>query len=91
MWEIIGLISVLILMPTAWLQALANWKNKSTKGVSKLMIVCLFLGMAGAFAASLFTQNSFFTRLNFGAGALGSLINLIQIVYYGKKGKGGLI
>lgn len=87
MWEIIGLISVFFLLPTAWLQAWANFRNKSTKGVSTLMILFLFLGMTGAFIASLFTENSLFSRLNFGGGSLGSFVNVLQIIYYRRRGK----
>ncbi|MBI2463173.1 MAG: hypothetical protein HYV65_02995 [Candidatus Spechtbacteria bacterium] len=73
------------MFPVNWLQVWTNYTRKSTEGVSTSMFVTLFIGLAMMCLVAIHDGSTLVIVFNFGFGAIGALVVLGQICWYGRK------
>lgn len=86
---VMGWVAVVVLIFPTWAQVRANWKSKSTGGVSVGGYVTLFVGMIMLFVLSLHDATVWPIRVQFLLGVIGSGVVLWQMYIYRKGEKRG--
>lgn len=89
LWQWVGFLGFVILLPVSWFQIFTNYKRRSTEGVSVLMFATLFVGLMLMFSVAVHDGSAWAIILNFGIGAVSAFIVLCQMYWYSRKHIGG--